>query len=126
MRGIHWAALVGVMALSGLYAFRPALGRSRPDLAAYLSFDDGPLTFSRVYESGKVGPFAIGESRSVTRQHLNTFRSLEQDKAQLKAAGPDWRIAVPARSGGYVIYTLAFDGDRLATVKAFYSLLAGL
>ena len=91
-----------------------------------MSFDDGPLTFSRAYTSRTVGPFTIGESRSVTRQQLANLRLLEQDKPQLAGKEANWRIALPARSGGYSIYTLTFEGEQLVAVKAFYSLFAGL
>jgi hypothetical protein len=103
-------------------AVRPALGRSRPDLAALLSFG----TFERTYSSGNVGPFTIGERRNVTRQRLATFSLLEQDKAQLAGNAATWRVALPAKSGGYNVYTLNFEGKQLASVKAFYSVFAGL
>ena len=107
-------------------ALRPSLGRGRPDLAALVSFDDGPLTFERTYSSGKVGPFTVGDSRSVTRQRLSTFPLLDQDRAQLSGNASAWSLALPAKSGGYNIYTVIFEGDRVTSVKAFYSAFAGL
>ena len=126
MRGRGWTVIAVLTVVTAGCALRPSLGRSRPDLAALLSFDDGPLTFSRAYTSGEVGPFTIGESRSATRQRLASFPLLEQDKAQLSGKEGKWTVALPAQSGGYSIYTLIFEGERLATVKAFYSCLSGL
>ncbi len=118
--------MVTLVAVTAGCALRPSLGRSRPDLAAFLSFDDGPLTFSRTYSSGRVGPFNVEDSRSLTRQRLSGFPLLEQDEAQLSGTDAVWRISLPARSGGYTIYTLTFQGERIATVNAFYSIFAGL
>lgn len=122
----NWAIIVVLASVTAACALRPSLGRSRPDIAAILSFDDGPLAFSRAYTSGKVGPFTIGDSRILTRQRLATFPLLEQDNAQFSGKEVSWWVALSARSGGYSIYTLTFEGERLVTVKAFYSLLAGL
>src|SRR4051794_8287994 len=126
MRVIGWALIGTLLAIAAGCALRPSLGRSRPDLAALLSFDGGPLTFERTYSSGNVGPFTIGENRSVTRRRLSNFPLLDQDKAQLNGNGGAWRAALPSKSGGYTIYTLTFKAERLATVKAFYSVFAGL
>lgn len=126
MQGRHWTIIVILVVVAGVWALRPSLGRSRPDLAALVSFDDGPLTFSWTYKEGEVGPFIIGESRSTTRQRLANLSLLEQDEAQLRGQEAKWRVALPAQSGGYSIYTLTFAGERLASVKAFYSLFAGL
>jgi hypothetical protein len=117
------ALLVAVVA--GI-AFRQPMGRSRPDLAAILSFDDGPLTFARTYSSGVVGPFAIGDSREVTARRLSALPLLAQDRPQLSGKAAVWRVALPAKSGGHAIYTLRFERERVATVKAFYSMFAGL
>ena len=126
MRVRHWTIVVILVVIAAGWALRPSLGRSRPDLAALVSFDDGPLTFSRTYTEGEVGPFTIGDSRSATRQRLASFQLLEQDTPQLSGKEARWRVALRAQSGGYSIYTLTFQGERLTTVKAFYSLLAGL
>jgi len=126
MRGSSWA-LIGAFVMMGAgCALRPSLGRSRPDLAALLSFDGGPLTFERTYSSGTVGPFSIGESRAVTRRRLSSFPLLDQDKAQLNGNRATWTAALPSKSGGYNIYTLSFRAERLASVRAFYSVFAGL
>ena len=126
MRPIAWALIGTLLAVAVGCASRPSLGRSRPDLAALLSFDGGPLTFERTYFSGSVGPFTVGESRGVTRRRLSSFQLDDQDKAQLNGNGPTWRVALPSKSGGYNIYTLNFKAERLASVKAFYSAFAGL
>lgn len=118
--GIALAAVAGC-------ASRSWVGRSRPDLAALLSFEEGrPLTFARTYTAGKVGPFTIGENRSTTRECLSAFPLLDQDKGQLTGEASNWTVALPARSGGYNIYTLKFAGDHVVSVRAFYSMLAGL
>lgn len=126
MRGIKWAIVGTVLLVASGCVLRGPMGRHRPDVAAFLSFDEGPLTFSRAYSSGDVGPFTIGDSRSVTRARLSTFPLLDQDKAQLSSTAPTWTVALRARNGGYTIYTLSFEGDRIASVRAFYSLFAGL
>ena len=38
----------------------------------------------------------------------------------------DWRIALPAQSGGYVIYTVQFDDNHIVSIKTYYAVLAGL
>lgn len=125
MRPFVWAIIGELALVTAGCALRQPLGRSRPDLAAVLSIDHG-LTFERTYSSGKIGPFNIGDSRSVTRQRLSAFPLLEQDKAQLSGKATSWRAALPAKSGGYNIYTLNFENERLVSVKAFYGLFAGL
>jgi hypothetical protein len=105
---------------------RKPLGRTRPDLAALISFDDGPLTFSKTYSSGSVGPFAIGESRAAVARRISKLPFLDQDKQQLVGRSPTWRFALPLPSGGYAIYTLNFENDRIASAKSFYSVFAGL
>ena len=125
MRPVLWATIGTLIILTAGCALRQPLGRSRPDLAALLSLDHG-LTFERTYSSGRVGPFDIGIARSVTRQRLSGFPLLDQDKAQLTGNAPTWTVALPAKSGGYSIYTLKFEGERLASVNAFYSVFAGL
>ena len=91
-----------------------------------MSYDDGPLTFSRTYNTGQVGPFAIGQSRSTIREDLLIHPLLAQDRDELASDTPIWRVALPAKSGGYNVYTLTFMQDRLVSVEAFYSIFAGL
>lgn len=123
----RWLIAGIALAAVGGFASRPWVGRSRPDLAALLSFDDGtPLTFARTYTAGKVGPFTIGESRRSARQSLSTFPLLDQDRGQLTVEASSWRVALPARNGGYTIYTLKFAGGHVVSVQAFYSVFAGL
>jgi hypothetical protein len=128
MRPLKWVVIGTLLVVIAGCALRPTLGRSRPDLAALLSFDapDGPLTFERTYSSGKVGPFIIGDSRSVTRERLSTLPLDDEDKAQLGGKGSTWRVGLPAKSGGYNIYTVHFESERIASVEAFYSVFAGL
>lgn len=120
-----WAIIGGLVLVTAGCVLREPLGRNRPDLAALLSIDHG-LTFERTYSSGEVGPFSIGDSRSVTRQRLSAFPLLDQDKAQLSGKAATWTAALPAKSGGYNIYTLHFEGEQLVSVKAFYAVFAGL
>lgn len=102
-------------------------GRDRPDLAALFSVDDSTLfTFSRTYRSGNVGPFRIGETRQTLAARILTLGLLEEDRPQLLNADPEWRFGLPARMGGYNIYTIEFDRDRVVSVQAFYSGFAGL
>src|SRR4051794_25604428 len=96
MRSIHWTIIGAILVVTVGCALRPSVGRSRPDLAALVSFDGEPLTFARTYSSGKVGPFTIGDSRKVTRQRLSALPLLDQDKAQLGGEAPTWRVALPA------------------------------
>lgn len=125
MRRIKCAILGFVVVVLVACASRSSLGRNRPDLAALMSFDRAPLTFERTYSSGDVGPFTIGESRSVTMQHLSGYVPSVRDM-ELHGKPATWKVALPATSGGYSIYTLHFEGDRLTSVKAFYSVFAGL
>ena len=115
-----------LVAVTAGCALRVPLGRSRPDIAALMSFDDGPLTFARTYDTGQVGPFTIGQSRGVLREHLLIGPLLAEDRVQLASDAPVWRVALPAKSGGYNIYTLNFMDDQLVSVEAFYSIFAGL
>lgn len=127
MVSARWLIAGIALAIVGGCASRSWVGRSRPDLAALLSFDDGtPLTFARTYAAGNVGPFIIGESSSATRARLSTFSLLDQDKGQLTGEAPSWRVSLPAKSGGYNIYTLKFAGGELVSVRAFYSVFASL
>lgn len=126
MRRSKWAIICILLLVAAGCASRPIVGRSRPDLAALLSFDDGPLTFQRTYSSGQVGPFIIGESRSIILQRLSTVALLDQDKAQLSGRAPTWTVALSAESGGYSIYTLHFERERIVSVTAFYSVFQGL
>jgi hypothetical protein len=91
-----------------------------------MSFDGGPLTFAQTYSSGVVGPFAIGDSREGTLRRLSHLPLLAQDQPQLTGKAATWTFALPAKSGGYAIYTLRFERERVASVKAFYSAFAGL
>ena len=119
--------ILGILIMiTGVCALRPSLGRSRPDLAALMSFDDGPLTFARTYTTGQIGPFIIGQSRNAARSRLSGLQLLDQDRAQLADNTPNWRVALPAESGGYNLYTLNFRDNRITSVKAFYSVFAGL
>lgn len=117
--GMLIAAAVGCAA-------RPTLGRTRPELAALISFDDGPFGFAETYTAGRVGPFNVGDTRSTTVKRLRSFSLLEEDRAQLRTKDAVWRLAVPAKNGGWAIYTLRFDDERVASVGAYYSLFAGL
>jgi hypothetical protein len=123
----QWLIAGIALATVGGCASRPWIGRRRPDLAAILSFDDGiPLTFARTYTEGEVGPFTIGESRRATRERLATLPLLDQDRGQLTGEASSWSVALPAKSGGYSIYTLKFASGHVLSVRAFYSMFAGL
>ena len=126
MRARWLIAGIGLAVVGGC-ASRPWVGRSRPDLAALLSFDDGhPLTFARTYTAGKVGPFTIGESRGAARERLSSLPLLDQDRGQFSREASSWRVSLPAKCGGYNTYTLRFAGDRVVSIRAFYSVIAGL
>lgn len=123
----RWLISVIALAIVGGCASRPWVGRGRPDLAALLSFDDGrPLTFARTYAAGKVGPFTIGESRRAALERLSAYPLLDQDRSQLTGEAPIWTVALPAKSGGYNVYTLKFAGGYVVSVRASYSVFAGL
>lgn len=123
----RWLIVGLALAVVGGWASRPWVGRSRPDLAAFLSFDDGhPLTFAQTYTAGKVGPFTIGESRSAALKRLSTLPMLDLDAGQLTGAGSSWTVGLPAKSGGPNIYTLKFASGHVVSVRAFYSVFAGL
>jgi hypothetical protein len=116
-------ALIAVV--SGCVA-RQALGRTRPDLAALISCDDGIFAFAETYTTSDVEPFRIGDSRTETVARLRHIQLLEHDQAQLRTSDARWRLAVPAKSGGWAVYTLWFKDERVTAVKAYYSVFAGL
>lgn len=121
---IWTTATVALIVVGGLV--RAPVGRTRPDLMAWFSFDDGPLTFSRSYRSGGVGPFKVGDTRAATIERLSSQHVLAEDMAQLRKEQPVWRLSLPAVCGGYVTYTITFAADRVTSVRAFYSVFAGL
>jgi hypothetical protein len=123
MKFLFAAALIAV--ISGC-VIRHTLGRTRPDLAALVSFDDGLFGFAETYTTGDVGPFKIGDSRAETLARLRHIPMLEQNEAQLRTSGDRWRLAVPAKSGGWAVYTLWFEDEQVTAVKSYYSVFAGL
>lgn len=125
-RVIKFLVVGMLIAVAVAYAVRPTLGRTRPDLAALISFDDGLFGFAETYSAGRVGPFTVGDTRSTTVERLRRISLLEQDQAQLRTKSAVWRLALPAKSGGWAIYTLRFDDERIVSVKAYYSVFAGL
>lgn len=105
---------------------RQPLGRTRPDLAAWFSFDGDPLTFDCVYTAGSVGPFTVGDTRAATANRLSKVHVLAQDIPQLSDHRARWRLSLPAQGGGYSTYTITFKSDRVTSIRAFYSMFAGL
>ena len=122
------AIFVGVLVavVTTHFGIRSAFGRDRPDLAAWVSFDDGLWAYQQTFCDGSVGPLTVGQSRSSARKKLENLRFFDQDRRQIAELAGDWRIASPAGSGGYVIYTVQFDADRVASIKSYYSVFAGL
>jgi hypothetical protein len=120
-----WASATVALIVAGVL-LRGPLGRTRPDLMAWFSFEDGPLTFSRSYRSGTVGPFRVGDIHAMTVDRLSSQHVLAQDMPQLWKERPEWTLSLPAASGGYVTYTITFTADRVTTVRSFYSVFAGL
>ena len=122
------AVLVGVLVavLTTHFGIRSAFGRHRPDLTAWVSFDDGLWAYQHTFRDGSVGPLTVGQSRSSARKKLENLHLFDHDRRQIAKPAGDWRIASPAGSGGYVIYTVQFDADRVASVKSYYSVFAGL
>ena len=114
-----------VTAVAGC-ATRHSLGRTRPDLAALLSVDDGLFGFAETYTKGAVGPFRVGDTREATIDRVENIRLFPDDQAQLQEMRQNWRLAIPAKSGGYAIYTLRFENERVVSVRAYYSVFAGL
>lgn len=125
-RGKFILATVTVALIVTAVFTRGPLGRTRPDLAAWFSFDGAPLTFSRAYTSGRVGPFTIGDTHAEIIQRLSSQRILAQDSPQLSKSLPEWTVSLPADCGGYVTYTITFNADRAFSIRTFYSVFAGL
>jgi len=123
--GIAFFAIVLVLVTAHI-GVRSAFGRERADLAAWVSYDDGLWTYQRTFRDGAVGPFLVDQSRNAARNQLKTARLFDLDRLQVTKPSGDWRIALPAQSGGCIIYTVRFDADRVASVKAYYSVFAGL
>jgi hypothetical protein len=121
---IFVTALIGTSICASLA--RQPVGRTRPDLAAWFSFDDGPLTFSSVYTSGSVGPFKVGDTHATTVDRLSKVDVLAQDMPQLQQQRPEWRLSLPSQGGGYSTYTVTFTGDRVTAIRSYYSIFAGL
>jgi hypothetical protein len=120
-----WAT-AAIAVFSAAVLARATLGRTRPDLAVWFSFDDGPLTFSQGYASGKVGPFEIGDTRGKIIERLSEQHVLDQDVPQLSQNLPKWRVSLPTNAGGYVTYTITFTDDHATHIQTFYSLFSGL
>ena len=68
----------------------------------------------------------MGDTRTATIERLQGVRLLPDDQAQLQQKSPSWRLAIPAEGGGYAIYTLRFENEQVASVRAYYSVFAGL
>ena len=124
----HAAVFLAIPAILFITHFcvRAAFDRERPDLAAWVSFDDGLWSFEKTFEDGPVGPFLVGQSREEARTRLESVVLFDDDRTQLGRKSGDWRIALPAKSGGYVIYTVRFDDNQIASIKTYYAVLAGL
>jgi len=120
-----WVAVTAGLVVADVLVRGP-LGRTRPDVMAWFSFDGAPLTFSRRYRSGNVGPFRVGDTRAQAVSRLSSQQLLEQDIPQLRTERADWTLSLPAASGGYVTYTITFTDDRVTSVRAFYSVFSGL
>jgi hypothetical protein len=120
-----WVTATVALIVTAVLARGP-LGRTRPDLAAWLSFDDGPLTFSRAYTSGRVGPFTIGDTHAAVVERLSSQHVLAQDVPQLSKNRSEWTVSLPASAGAYVTYTIAFTADRAVSIRTFYSVFSGL
>ena len=125
-RGAMLAVIVLVVATVAGCASRYSLGRSRPDLAALVSADDGLFGFAQTYTTGTVGPFQIGDTRSATVGRLRGIRLFPHDQAQVQTNSPSWRLSIPAKSGGYAVYTLRFENERVVSARAYYSVFSGL
>ncbi len=125
-RGIIIFGTILIVAITCASLARHTLGRTRPDLVAWFSFDDGPLTFARVYTSGSVGPFRVGDTRAATASRLSKVQVPAQDMPQLWRQRPQWSLSLPSRGGGYSTYTITFTDDRVMSIQAFYSVFAGL
>lgn len=124
-RKLIWATATVALIVVGVLVRGP-IGRTRPDLMAWFSFDQGPLTFSRRYGSGSVGPFKVGDTHAATIDRLSSQHVLAQEMPQLWREQRVWKLSLPAVSGGYVTYTIVFAADRVTSVRAFYSVFAGL
>lgn len=111
--GITFFAIVLVL-VAAHFGVRSAFGRDRADLAALVSFDDGLGTYQRTFRDGAVGPFLVGQSRNAARNQLKATGLFDLDGRQVTKPSGDWRLALPAQSGGYIIYTVRFDADRVA------------
>lgn len=120
-----WTGAIAALIVTGILVRSP-LGRTRPDLAAWFSFDDGPLAFSHKYTSGRVGPFTVGDTSAATIDRLSSQHLLAEDIPQIQGKLPRWRLSLPARTGGYVTYTIMFAGGRITSINAYYSMFAGL
>jgi hypothetical protein len=104
-------------------------GRDRADLAAWVSADDGLFAFSKQYDTGTVGPFFVGEGRSVLRERLRVLPLHPTDRERIEranTANTAWRVSLPALSGGYITYTVRFANDQVASITPYYSAFAGL
>lgn len=126
LRNLAVLAGVTVVLVTVHLGVRSTFGRSRPDLAAWVSFDDGLWAYQRTFSDGPVGPLTVGQSREEARSQLETLTLFDDDRQTIAEPEGDWRIALPAQSGGYVIYTVQFEADRVVSIKPYYAVFAGL
>jgi hypothetical protein len=125
-RGIKFLAIGVLITAAAACAARPSLGRNRPDLAALISFDDGLFGFRKTYAAGRVGPFEIGDTRSTTAERIRSFQLGEDQQTEMQAGSPEWRLSLPTQRGGWAVYTLRFENERITSVTAYYHVFAGL
>ncbi len=124
------------------------VGRSRADIAALFSIDDGLFGFSQEYSTGTVGPFTINQSKRSAIDALSTQRSpfilpmaapeyrtrfyltensrVSQDMRQYLRGQDEWSVAITSENGGHISYSVKFSDQRIKSVRSYYSIFAGL
>lgn len=139
--------LAAVVLVVLVYLSRGTVARYAPGLPAFYSMKSDIFTYEHTYESGRVGPFVIGQSRARTLATIESVRtndfvevqisqtpfttkakppsSLSESDRRYLATAHKWRFA--SRSFGVpVVYTLMFNRGRLSAIELTSSLLSSL
>jgi hypothetical protein len=119
--------IIAILILAASHVgIRSLFGRERPDIAAWVSFDDGLWAYKKTYTDGAAGPFYVGQSREAAKVALSDIQLFDEDRDLIFKPSANWRLALPARRGGYVIYTVKFDRDEVTSIQIYYAVFAGL
>ena len=133
------AALIFGLVATAAYASRGPLGRDHPCWMTLYSFDDGPFTFEYTYIGGRVGPFAIGQTKDEAasalsrwpkqfilsmemshtdyeRFYLTRNSVVSPDMRRFLGRSDQWTVLIRTEGCGYALYRPSFVGGKLKQV----------